>query len=81
MRFDMEYPKTMFAHALHIMALIYGKKTFDQDMLAKIKKDYEKLSDKIKKQIIATRTKDFENKFRKNGVKEDENLVEILSII
>ena len=81
MRFDMEYPKTRFAHALHILALIYGKKTFDQDMLAKIKKDYEKLSDKIKKQIIATRTKDFENKFRKNGVKEDENLVEILSII
>ena len=80
-RFDIEYPRTRFAHALHILGILYGKKTFDQDMLGKIKKDYEKLSEKIKKQIISTRTKDFENKFRKNAVKEDESLVEILSII
>lgn len=80
-RFDLEYPKTRFAHALHILAVLYGKKQFDQDMLEKIKKDYEKLSEKIKKQVIATRTKDFENKFRKNLLKEDDSLVEILSII
>ena len=79
--FDLEYPKTRFAHALHILALLYGKKQFDQEMMDKIEKDYSKLSDKIKKQIIATRTKDFENKFRKNTVKEDDSLVEILSII
>jgi hypothetical protein len=70
-RFDLEYPKTRFAHALHILALLYGKKQFDQDMLDKINRDHEKLSDKIKKQIIATRTKDFENKFRKNVIEED----------
>ena len=80
-RFDLDYPKTRFAHALHILAVLYGKKQFDQDMLDKIKKDYEKLSEKIKKQIIATRTKDFENMFRKNILKEDDSLVEILSII
>ncbi len=80
-RFDLEYPKTRFAHALHILAVLYGKKQFDRDMLDKINKDYEKLSEKIKKQIIATRTKDFENKFRKNILKEDDSLVEILSII
>ena len=80
-RFDLDYPKTRFAHALHILAVLYGKKQFDQDMLDKINKDYEKLSEKIKKQIIATRTKDFENKFRKNILKEDDSLVEILSII
>ena len=40
-------------------------------MLDKINRDHEKLSDKIKKQIIATRTKDFENKFRKNVIEED----------
>ena len=80
-RLDLEYPKTRFAHALHILAVLYGKKQFDQAMLDKIKKDYEKLSDKIKKQIIATRKKDFENKFRKNVLKEDDSLVEILSII
>ncbi|MBR4158884.1 MAG: DUF4954 family protein, partial [Spirochaetia bacterium] len=80
-RFDLEYPKTRFAHALHSLAVLYGKKQFDQDMLDKINKDYEKLSEKIKKQIIATRTKDFENKFRKNILKEDDSLVEILSII
>ena len=78
---DIEYPKTRFAHALHILAVIYGKKQFDQAMLEKIKNDYKKLSDKIKKQIIATRTKDFENKFRKNVLKEDDSLVEILSTI
>ena len=50
-------------------------------MLDKIKRDYEKLSEKIKKQIVATRKKDFENKFRKNSLKEDDCLVEILSII
>ena len=81
MRFDLEYPKTRFAHALHILAVLYGKKTFDQEMQEKIQKDYEKLSDKIKKQIVATRTKDFANKFRKNIVKEDDFLVEILSTI
>ena len=80
-RFDLDYPKTRFAHALHILAVLYGKKQFDQDMLDKINKDYEKLSEKIKKQIISTRTKDFENKFRKNILKEDDSLVEILSII
>ena len=80
-RFDLEYPKTRFAHALHILAVLYGKKQFDQEMLEKIKTDYKKLSDKIKKQIIATRTKDFENKFRKNVLKEDDSLVEILSTI
>ncbi|MBR4683675.1 MAG: DUF4954 family protein [Spirochaetia bacterium] len=80
-RFDLEYPKTRFAHALHVLALLYGKKQFDQEMLEKIKTDYKKLSDKIKKQIIATRTKDFENKFRKNVLKEDDSLVEILSTI
>ncbi len=80
-RFDLEYPKTRFAHALHILAVLYGKKRFDQDMMEKIEKDYKKLSDKIKKQIIATRTKDFENKFRKNVLKEDDSLVEILSTI
>ena len=80
-RFDLEYPKTRFAHALHILAVLYGKKQFDQEMLEKIKTDYKKLSDKIKKQIVATRTKDFENKFRKNVLKEDDSLVEILSTI
>ena len=80
-RFDIEYPRTRFAHALHILGILYGKKTFDKDMLDRINKDYDKLSEKIKKQIISTRTKDFENKFRKNAVKEDESLVEILSII
>jgi NDP-sugar pyrophosphorylase family protein len=80
-RFDLEYPKTRFAHALHVLALLYGKKQFDQEMLEKIKTDYKKLSDKIKKQIVATRTKDFENKFRKNVLKEDDSLVEILSTI
>lgn len=80
-RFDLEYPKTRFAHALHVLAVLYGKKQFDQEMLEKIKTDYKKLSDKIKKQIIATRTKDFENKFRKNVLKEDDSLVEILSTI
>ena len=80
-RFDLEYPKTRFAHALHILAVLYGKKQFDQEMLDKIEKDYEKLSEKIKNQIIATRTKDFENKFRKNILMEDDSLVEILSII
>jgi len=80
-RFDLEYPKTRFAHALHILAVLYGKKQFDQEMLEKIKNDYNKLAGKIKKQIIATRTKDFENKFRKNVLKEDDSLVEILSII
>ncbi len=80
-RFDLEYPKTRFAHALHILAMLYGKKQFDRPMLEKIKKDYEKLSDKIRAQIIVTRTKDFENKFRKINVKEDDCLVEILSII
>ena len=50
-------------------------------MLEKIKKDYDKLSEKVKKQIIATRTKDFENKFRKDVLEEDDCLVEILSII
>ena len=80
-RFDLEYPKTRFAHALHILAVLYGKKQFDQDMQNKIKKDYEKLSEKIKNQIIVTRTKDFENRFRKNSLKEDDCLVDILSII
>ena len=80
-RFDLEYPKTRFAHALLILAVLYGKKQFDRQMQEKIKKDYEKLSEKIKKQIIATRKKDFENKFRKNILKEDDCLVEILSII
>ena len=80
-RFDLEYPKTRFAHALHILAVLYGKKQFDQEMLEKIKTDYKKLSDKIKKQIVATRTKDFENKFRKDVLEEDDCLVEILSII
>ena len=80
-RFDLEYPKTRFAHALHILAFLYGRKQFDRQMQEKIKKDYEKLSEKIKKQIIATRKKDFENKFRKNILKEDDCLVEILSII
>ena len=80
-RLDLEYPKTRFAHALHVLAVLYGKKQFDQAMLDKIKRDYEQLSDKIKKQIIATRKKDFENKFRKNVLKEDDSLVEILSII
>ncbi len=80
-RFDLEYPKTRFAHALHILAVLYGKKQFDRDMLEKIKKDYDKLSEKVKKQIIATRTKDFENKFRKDVLEEDDCLVEILSII
>lgn len=80
-RFDLEYPKTRFAHALHILAVLYGRKQFDHQMQEKIKRDYEKLSEKIKKQIIATRKKDFENKFRKNILKEDDCLVEILSII
>ncbi len=80
-RFDLEYPKTRFAHALHILAVLYGKNQFDRDMLEKIKKDYDKLSEKVKKQIIATRTKDFENKFRKDVLEEDDCLVEILSII
>ena len=80
-RFDLEYPKTRFAHALHVLAVLYGKKQFDQEMLEKIKTDYKKLSDRIKKQIIATRTKDFDNKFRKNVLKEDDSLVEILSTI
>ena len=80
-RFDLEYPKTRFAHALHVLALLYGSKLFDQSMLDKVKKDYDRLSAKIKKDIVATRTKDFDNKFRKNILKEDDSLVEILSII
>ena len=81
MRFDLEYPKTRFAHALHILAVLYGKKTFDQEMLDKIKEDHKALSDKIKWQIIVTRQKDFDNIFRKNITQEDESLKEILSII
>ncbi len=80
-RFDLEYPKTRFAHALHILAMLYKKKVFDQDMLERIKEDYSMLSEKIKKEIVATRKKDFDNQFRKNSLKEDESLVEILSTI
>ena len=50
-------------------------------MLERIKEDYSKLSEKIKKEIVATRKKDFDNQFRKNSLKEDESLVEILSTI
>lgn len=80
-RFDLEYPKTRFAHALHILSMLYKKKVFDQDMLERIKEDYSMLSEKIKKEIVATRKKDFDNQFRKNSLKEDESLVEILSTI